>query len=189
MFTEGDETGIMDGLLEALQSGAAFRRKRGPRQAGTHTHKQSCKSSQSTHMFQSVMSYRFFTDFPFLTHTVLKHVEHMRAICSSSLFLSVSMFLSTYNNRFVCVPRVSVPSVARLRDCVVVVVFSGHGYRGRSQFHQWLAQQQKKREGAKGGVWAAGYLREEQLVRVWLWNRKIYEEYDCRAEEEEQERG
>uniref|UniRef100_I3JBL6 Diaphanous related formin 1 n=1 Tax=Oreochromis niloticus TaxID=8128 RepID=I3JBL6_ORENI len=34
---EGDETGIMDGLLEALQSGAAFRRKRGPRQAGTHT--------------------------------------------------------------------------------------------------------------------------------------------------------
>lgn len=36
-LTEGDETGIMDGLLEALQSGAAFRRKRGPRQAGTHT--------------------------------------------------------------------------------------------------------------------------------------------------------
>uniref|UniRef100_A0A7N8XQS6 Diaphanous related formin 1 n=1 Tax=Mastacembelus armatus TaxID=205130 RepID=A0A7N8XQS6_9TELE len=32
---EDDETGIMDGLLEALQSGAAFRRKRGPRQAGT----------------------------------------------------------------------------------------------------------------------------------------------------------
>ncbi|XP_062331860.1 protein diaphanous homolog 1 [Osmerus eperlanus] len=31
--SEGDETGIMDGLLEALQSGAAFRRKRGPRQA------------------------------------------------------------------------------------------------------------------------------------------------------------
>ncbi|KPP76589.1 hypothetical protein Z043_104054, partial [Scleropages formosus] len=31
---DGDETGIMDGLLEALQSGAAFRRKRGPRQAG-----------------------------------------------------------------------------------------------------------------------------------------------------------
>lgn len=32
-----DETGIMDGLLEALQSGAAFKRKRGPRQAG-NTH-------------------------------------------------------------------------------------------------------------------------------------------------------
>ncbi|KAJ1128093.1 hypothetical protein NDU88_006474 [Pleurodeles waltl] len=30
---EGDETGVMDSLLEALQSGAAFRRKRGPRQA------------------------------------------------------------------------------------------------------------------------------------------------------------
>ncbi|XP_042593653.1 LOW QUALITY PROTEIN: protein diaphanous homolog 1-like [Cyprinus carpio] len=29
-----NETGIMDGLLEALQSGAAFKRKRGPRQAG-----------------------------------------------------------------------------------------------------------------------------------------------------------
>lgn len=34
VFTEDDETGIMDGLLEALQSGAAFKRKRGPRQAG-----------------------------------------------------------------------------------------------------------------------------------------------------------
>ncbi|XP_077433934.1 protein diaphanous homolog 1-like [Vanacampus margaritifer] len=34
--TEGDETGIMDGLLEALQTGAAFRRKRGPRQAANH---------------------------------------------------------------------------------------------------------------------------------------------------------
>ncbi|XP_053179601.1 protein diaphanous homolog 1, partial [Scomber japonicus] len=33
---EGDETGIMDDLLEALQSGAAFRRKRGPRQAANH---------------------------------------------------------------------------------------------------------------------------------------------------------
>ncbi|XP_078267132.1 protein diaphanous homolog 1-like [Rhinoraja longicauda] len=30
---EGDETGVMDSLMEALQSGAAFRRKRGPRQA------------------------------------------------------------------------------------------------------------------------------------------------------------
>lgn len=37
VFAGGDETGIMDGLLEALQSGAAFRRKRGPRQAGTQT--------------------------------------------------------------------------------------------------------------------------------------------------------
>lgn len=36
MNAEGDETGIMDGLLEALQSGAAFRRKRGPRQAANH---------------------------------------------------------------------------------------------------------------------------------------------------------
>uniref|UniRef100_A0AAY4DQ38 Diaphanous related formin 1 n=1 Tax=Denticeps clupeoides TaxID=299321 RepID=A0AAY4DQ38_9TELE len=36
---EGDETGIMDGLLEALQSGAAFRRKRGPRQAGNDSHR------------------------------------------------------------------------------------------------------------------------------------------------------
>lgn len=36
-FTEDDETGIMDGLLEALQTGAAFKRKRGPRQAGNNT--------------------------------------------------------------------------------------------------------------------------------------------------------
>lgn len=35
---DGDETGIMDDLLEALQSGAAFRRKRGPRQAGMTIH-------------------------------------------------------------------------------------------------------------------------------------------------------
>uniref|UniRef100_A0A6I8PWD1 Diaphanous related formin 1 n=1 Tax=Xenopus tropicalis TaxID=8364 RepID=A0A6I8PWD1_XENTR len=33
MNAEGDETGVMDSLLEALNSGAAFRRKRGPRQA------------------------------------------------------------------------------------------------------------------------------------------------------------
>ncbi|XP_054841487.1 protein diaphanous homolog 1 [Eublepharis macularius] len=33
MNAESDETGVMDSLLEALQSGAAFRRKRGPRQA------------------------------------------------------------------------------------------------------------------------------------------------------------
>ncbi|XP_032260388.1 protein diaphanous homolog 1 isoform X1 [Phoca vitulina] len=32
MNAEGDETGVMDSLLEALQTGAAFRRKRGPRQ-------------------------------------------------------------------------------------------------------------------------------------------------------------
>uniref|UniRef100_A0A667Y729 Diaphanous related formin 1 n=1 Tax=Myripristis murdjan TaxID=586833 RepID=A0A667Y729_9TELE len=46
---EGDETGIMDGLLEALQSGAAFRRKRGPRQAGIfiYTRAQSSKSSHN----------------------------------------------------------------------------------------------------------------------------------------------
>ncbi|XP_035315569.1 protein diaphanous homolog 1 isoform X1 [Cricetulus griseus] len=35
MNAEGDETGVMDSLLEALQSGAAFRRKRGPRQGGS----------------------------------------------------------------------------------------------------------------------------------------------------------
>ncbi|XP_072446342.1 protein diaphanous homolog 1-like [Chiloscyllium punctatum] len=33
MNAEGDETGVMDSLMEALESGAAFRRKRGPRQA------------------------------------------------------------------------------------------------------------------------------------------------------------
>lgn len=36
LFSEGDETGVMDSLLEALQSGAAFRdrRKRTPRGHG-----------------------------------------------------------------------------------------------------------------------------------------------------------
>ncbi|XP_066480618.1 protein diaphanous homolog 1 [Tiliqua scincoides] len=33
MNADGDETGVMDSLMEALQSGAAFRRRRGPRQA------------------------------------------------------------------------------------------------------------------------------------------------------------
>ncbi|XP_040853736.1 protein diaphanous homolog 1 isoform X4 [Ochotona curzoniae] len=37
MNAEGDETGVMDSLLEALQSGAAFRRKRGPRQGNRKT--------------------------------------------------------------------------------------------------------------------------------------------------------
>ncbi|KAJ8377192.1 hypothetical protein SKAU_G00077720 [Synaphobranchus kaupii] len=41
---EGDETGIMDGLLEALQSGAAFRRKRGPRQAENSTNNSTAQS-------------------------------------------------------------------------------------------------------------------------------------------------
>ncbi|XP_068587411.1 protein diaphanous homolog 1-like, partial [Cebidichthys violaceus] len=49
---EGDETGIMDGLLEALQSGAAFRRKRGPRQAGTRTQEvhlhRTCRCSRTS---------------------------------------------------------------------------------------------------------------------------------------------
>lgn len=38
LFTEGDETGVMDSLLEALQSGAAFRdrRKRTPKSKGEH---------------------------------------------------------------------------------------------------------------------------------------------------------
>ncbi|XP_065130921.1 protein diaphanous homolog 1 isoform X1 [Paramisgurnus dabryanus] len=35
-INDDDETGIMDGLLEALQSGAAFKRKRGPRQAANN---------------------------------------------------------------------------------------------------------------------------------------------------------
>uniref|UniRef100_A0A8C8DMW8 Diaphanous related formin 1 n=1 Tax=Oryzias sinensis TaxID=183150 RepID=A0A8C8DMW8_9TELE len=49
--TEDDETGIMDGLLEALQSGAAFRRKRGPRQAGTYKY----TSSEHKYMFSGFL--------------------------------------------------------------------------------------------------------------------------------------
>uniref|UniRef100_A0A8P4GEI9 Diaphanous related formin 1 n=1 Tax=Dicentrarchus labrax TaxID=13489 RepID=A0A8P4GEI9_DICLA len=52
---EGDETGIMDGLLEALQSGAAFRRKRGPRQAGTNTSR-ALNLYETCKCFQHVMS-------------------------------------------------------------------------------------------------------------------------------------
>uniref|UniRef100_A0A8C7XQ98 Diaphanous related formin 1 n=1 Tax=Oryzias sinensis TaxID=183150 RepID=A0A8C7XQ98_9TELE len=50
--TEDDETGIMDGLLEALQSGAAFRRKRGPRQAGTYKY----TSSEHKYMFSGFLN-------------------------------------------------------------------------------------------------------------------------------------
>lgn len=40
-FLENDETGVMDSLLEALQSGAAFRerRKRAPRPRGESCNK------------------------------------------------------------------------------------------------------------------------------------------------------
>uniref|UniRef100_A0A8C7L1T1 Diaphanous related formin 1 n=1 Tax=Oncorhynchus kisutch TaxID=8019 RepID=A0A8C7L1T1_ONCKI len=61
---EGDETGIMDDLMEALQSGAAFRRKRGPRQAGNNTlllSRSLCLSVSLTHtwadtLFQSLLA-------------------------------------------------------------------------------------------------------------------------------------
>uniref|UniRef100_H3BHM3 DAD domain-containing protein n=1 Tax=Latimeria chalumnae TaxID=7897 RepID=H3BHM3_LATCH len=47
MNKEGDETGVMDSLLEALQSGAAFRdrRKRAPRNHGESSH-----TSQNTQL-------------------------------------------------------------------------------------------------------------------------------------------
>lgn len=54
VFTGDDETGIMDGLLEALQSGAAFKRKRGPRQAGTPSQAEDLnltKCVQSGHIY------------------------------------------------------------------------------------------------------------------------------------------
>lgn len=96
MFTEGDETGIMDGLLEALQSGAAFRRKRGPRQAGT-LHKQSTSSSQHMQALQSVTSHLLYS---FLSHTFTHTiVKQMRLMCSISLFSCVSPFPSTHKNR------------------------------------------------------------------------------------------
>lgn len=71
------------------------------------THKQNSKSSGN--LFKSVMSHLIYRCmFPF-THicgmrTILKHVT-----CEAnlfSLFISVYMFLSTYNSRFVCVPSV-----------------------------------------------------------------------------------
>uniref|UniRef100_A0A672SC29 Diaphanous related formin 1 n=1 Tax=Sinocyclocheilus grahami TaxID=75366 RepID=A0A672SC29_SINGR len=46
-INDDDETGIMDGLLEALQSGAAFKRKRGPRQAGNTRRSRSRRDKHS----------------------------------------------------------------------------------------------------------------------------------------------
>uniref|UniRef100_A0A671UA95 Diaphanous related formin 1 n=1 Tax=Sparus aurata TaxID=8175 RepID=A0A671UA95_SPAAU len=91
---EGDETGIMDGLLEALQSGAAFRRKRGPRQAGT----------QAEQIFKC---------------HVLLDLQRIPPVA----------------------PMFGIPTI--------------------------------EAGGCQGWVFAEGYLREEQLVRVWLWDWKI----------------
>uniref|UniRef100_A0A8C6NHZ2 Diaphanous related formin 1 n=1 Tax=Nothobranchius furzeri TaxID=105023 RepID=A0A8C6NHZ2_NOTFU len=65
-ITGDDETGIMDGLLEALQSGAAFRRKRGPRQAGFISLSLKCVYHR-IHLHQSTEDSRtfFITFFPF----------------------------------------------------------------------------------------------------------------------------
>uniref|UniRef100_A0A8C9XF32 Diaphanous related formin 1 n=1 Tax=Sander lucioperca TaxID=283035 RepID=A0A8C9XF32_SANLU len=77
---EDDETGIMDGLLEALQSGAAFRRKRGPRQAGTCTQAQPYIFTKQMQMYQSFTSYLIYKFlFPFThisgMHTILNETN------------------------------------------------------------------------------------------------------------------
>lgn len=71
----------------------------------------------------------------------------------------------------------------------VVVVFSGSGYRGAKPTPPMAGTTTKEEGGCQGWVWAAGYLREEQLLRVWLCNRKILEEYEYRAKEDKPECG
>lgn len=106
VFTGDDETGIMDGLLEALQSGAAFKRKRGPRQAGTQSQ---TEEFILTGCVQSGPRLRF----------------PVRLTCS----VSSSARLSAHNNRVVCAPCFS--SICRMAQRPwAVVVFCGRGDRG-----------------------------------------------------------
>ena len=136
---------------------------------GKQVHKQSSTSLKNMQMW----SLTCFKDLCFLSHTVAVCILywHMWSIWESfvpSPCNSVSMFLSTHNNIFVCVPHVSVPSVAWLRDRGGWLYFLARVTRGKSQFT--MSWHNNKR---RGRVWAAGYLREGQLVGVWLWNRKI----------------
>lgn len=143
VFTEGDETGIMDGLLEALQSGAAFRRKRGPRQAGTHTQAEKIFTkhiSKISVSFHTLLSYAYYTDI---------HSTRGSFVPSPSCSLSLCFCQHTTTDLFVFPCFCSICCMAQ--RLWIVVVFSGHGYRGQSQFHQWLAQQQKKGQDARGG--------------------------------------
>lgn len=146
VFTEDDETGIMDGLLEALQSGAAFRRKRGPRQAGTQV------TSRTLNLYHiSKNSQRTCFLVFFLAQYIETHVRLIAYISSSSLYL----LQSTSNNWFVCVLHYcSICCIAQ--RLWVVVVFSGHGYRERSWFQQMVGTTTNEERGWHGWVWAVG---------------------------------
>lgn len=114
--------------------------------------KQVLTHKQNMQMFQSVMSYliyRFLVPFAHILWYAC-HTEtggaYERLICSMSLVLSVSMFLSTNNNRFVCVPCVSVPSVAWLRDCGLWL----YGYRGAKPIPPMAGTTTKEEGGCQG---------------------------------------
>lgn len=152
VFTEGDETGIMDGLLEALQSGAAFRRKRGPRQAGI----------QAEHIFKC----HVLLDLQRIPVRCTCRI--MKLICFSSLSLYMSTFQSTHNNRFDCAPLF----LFHLLHGLETVVGCGN-FRGAKPVEPMFGIPTIEAGGCQGWVFAESYLREEQLVRVWLWDWKM----------------
>lgn len=141
-------------------------------------HKQSSKSSQNMQMFQSVLCLTWFSDFGFLSHTFLVCIPYWN-ICSiwDSFVPSPSSTLSPCFCRYTTTDLFVLPCLCSIccmaQRLWVVVVFSSHGYRGAKPIPPMAGTTTKEEGGCQGWVWAAGYLREEQLLRVWLWNRKI----------------
>lgn len=107
----------------------------------------------------------------------------MRLILSISCFLSILMFLSTHNNRFVCVPLFlfHLSHGSETVDCGSIF---WPWLQGPKPIPPMAGTATKERGECQGWVWAAGYLRKEQLVSVWLWNWKISEEYEHGAEDD-----
>lgn len=99
----------------------------------------------------------WFTDFWFLSYIFMVYILYWSTWGIWGSFVLFPCFflpLSKHNNKLVCV-LLSLPHLLHGSETVIVVVFFGHGYRGQSQLHQCLAQQQVNRESAKGhsGQW------------------------------------
>lgn len=122
---------------------------------GKQVHKQS-KSS-------SVMSYLIYNAFLFRCTCRI-----MKLICFSSLSLYISTFQSSHNNRFDCAPLF----LFHLLHGLETVVGCGN-FRGAKPVAPMFGIPTIEAGGCQGWVFAEGYLREEQLVRVWLWDWKI----------------
>lgn len=151
VFTEDDETGIMDGLLEALQSGAAFRRKRGPRQAGTvHIHKRTCKSQEPVDVSNFHVLVDLHSSGSFQTHWWYGFCSKTHVAYETHLFrlpLPQYLHVSVSTRQLICLSSCLCSICCLARRLWDVVVFSGHSYQVPKSIQK---QQQMKSEGAKG---------------------------------------